>query len=171
MSINITKIQELSEIYPTARDCRMQAESYKDALPCYKYLEDLRSSIPKELYAFNLRELLKYNTNNVSVEMRLRMLDGVSWEDIMYQDEIDALNNFESEITIYRGTDAFEDTPGLSWALRKSVADSEPFNRGRVFKAVIPKKNILAYFAHEEDETEIIAHVTSGYTIIEEAGC
>lgn len=105
---------------------------------------------------------------NVSVEMRLRMLDGVSWEDIMYQDELDAINNFEPEITIYRGTDLSEDMPGLSWALRKSIAASEPFNRGKVFKAVIPKEKILVYFAHEEDETEIIAHITSGYSIIEE---
>lgn len=168
MSINLTKIQELSKIYLTASDCRLKSTSPMDALPCYEYLESLRSLIPKELYAFNLRALLQFNTKNVSIEMRLRMLDGVSWEDIMYQDELDAINNFESEITIYRGTDSFEDTPGLSWALRKSIADSEPFNRGKVFKAVIPKENILVYFAHEEDETEIIAYVTSGYTIIEE---
>jgi len=168
MSINLTKIQELSKIYPTASDCRLKSKSPMDALPCYEYLESLRSLIPKELYAFNLRALLQFNTKNVSIEMRLRMLDGVSWEDIMYQDELDAINNFESEITIYRGTDSFEDTPGLSWALRKNIAASEPFNRGKVFKAVIPKENILVYFAHEEDETEIIAYVTSGYTIIEE---
>ena len=55
----------------------------------------------------------------------------------------------------------------MSWALRKSEADSVPFNRGRVFKAVIPKEDILVYLAHEEDETEIIANVTSGYAIIE----
>ena len=33
--------------------------------------------------------------------------------------------------------------------------------------ATIPKSSILLYFAHEEDEGEIIAHVTSGYTVIE----
>jgi hypothetical protein len=50
------------------------------------------------------------------------MLDGVSWNDIMYQDELDAINSFESEITIYRGTDSSENLPGLSWAIRKGVA-------------------------------------------------
>lgn len=168
MSINMTKILELSKIYPTASDCRRKSKSPMDALPCYEYLESLRSIIPKELYAFNLRALLQFNTKNVSVEMRLRMLDGVSWEDIMYQDELDAINNFDSEIIIYRGTDLSEDMPELSWTLRKSIAASESFNRGKVFRAVIPKKKILVYFAHGEDETEIIAHVTSGYSIIEE---
>lgn len=85
----------------------------------------------------------------------------------MYQDELDAIEGFEPFIIIYGGTDPSEEKPELSRALRKSVADSVPFNRGRVFKVVIPKENILVYLAHEEDETEIIANVTSGYTIIE----
>jgi hypothetical protein len=59
----------------------------------YEYLDSLRPLIPKELYAFNLRALLQFNTKNVSVEMRLRMLDGVSWNDIMFQDELDAINS------------------------------------------------------------------------------
>ena len=168
MSINLTKIRELSEMYPTDRDCRMKFSSSMDALPCYEYLESLRPSLPKDLYAYNLRALLQFSTKNVSVEMRLRMLDGVAWDDIMYQDEIDTINNFESEITIYRGTNPSEEIPGLSWALQKSIAASEPFNRGKVFKAVIPKEKILVYFAHEEDETEIIANVTSNFVVIED---
>lgn len=90
------------------------------------------------------------------------MLEGVIWDDIMFQDELDAIETFDSEITIYRGTSPDEDKPGLSWALRKSVADSEPFYKGRLFKATNPKENILVYLSHQEDETEIIANVTSG---------
>lgn len=167
MSINKKKILMYEETFPSARDCRMKSVSPRNALPSYEYLESIRHSIPKELYAYNLRNLLQWNTENVSPEMRLRMLEGVSWEDIMYQDELDAIEKFDSLITIYRGTDPSEEKPGLSWALRKSEADSVPFNRGRVFKAVIPKEDILVYLAHEEDETEIIANVTSGYAIIE----
>lgn len=55
MSINLTKIQELTRIFPTANDCRLKSKSPMDAVPCYEYLESLRSLIPKELYAFNLR--------------------------------------------------------------------------------------------------------------------
>lgn len=36
MSINISKIQNMSEIYPTAADCRMKANSPFDVLPCYE---------------------------------------------------------------------------------------------------------------------------------------
>lgn len=95
------------------------------------------------------------------------MFEGVSWEDIMYQDKLDAIEGFEPFITIYRGTDPNEEKLGLSWTLRKSVADSVPFYRGRVLKAIIPKEDILVYFAHEEDKMEIIANATSEYTIIE----
>ena len=169
MSIDIARIIKLSEVYTSANECRMKATSPSDVYPCYEYLESIRHSIPKELYAYNLRALLQFCTEKVPPEMRLRMLEGVSWEDIMYQDELDAIKSFKPTITIYRGTDPGEKIPGISWALRKSVADSYPFNKGRVFKAVIPKESILVYLAHEEDESEIIAHVTSGYTIIEDA--
>lgn len=33
------------------------------------------------------------NTANVSVELRLKMFEGVDPRDIMYQDELDAINN------------------------------------------------------------------------------
>lgn len=170
MSINIANIRELSKTYPNDIDCRSKATSMLNALPCYEYLESIRTSIPHQLYTYNLRALLQYNTANVPADMRLRMLEGVFWDDIMYQDEIDAINSFEPEIIIYRGTYPTEDTPGLSWTLRKSIAESEPFNHGRVFKAIIPKEDILLYLAHQEDESEIIANVTSGYTIIKDYG-
>lgn len=61
MSINMTKIRELSKIYPTVSDCRRRSKSPMDALLCYEYLESLHSLIPRELYAFNLRALLQFN--------------------------------------------------------------------------------------------------------------
>lgn len=82
MSINKKKILMYEEIFPSARDCRMKSVSPRNALPSYEYLESIRHSIPKELYAYNLRNLLQWNTENVSPEMRLRMLECVSWEDI-----------------------------------------------------------------------------------------
>lgn len=86
----------------------------------------------------------------------------------MYQDELDAINKELGEtITIYRGVPASETIPGLNWAKHKWVAEGSEFNKGKVFMATIPKSSILLYYAHEEDEGEIIAHVTSGYTVIE----
>ncbi|MCQ2472229.1 MAG: hypothetical protein MJ147_09365 [Clostridia bacterium] len=166
MSINDAKILKWVGKYPSAFDCRMKLKSPLDALPCYEYLESIRTQIPNELYAYNLRSLLEFNTANVPVEMRLRMLKDVTWNEIMYQDELDAISRFDSQITIYRGTNSSEKKPGISWTLQKSIAYSEPFNRGRVFKATISKESIIAYFAHKENEEEIIANVNSEYSIV-----
>ncbi len=106
------------------------------------------------------------NTANVSNELRLKMLEGVDREDLMYQDELDAIKMFDDCITIYRGTSPKESVPGICWTIYKHVAEGSEFNFGRVFKAVIPKSSVIMHFAHEEAEGEIIAHVTSGYTII-----
>ena len=59
--------------------------------------------------------------------------------------ELDAIAGFDDYISVYRGTTQQEDTPGISWTTRKSVAEDYPFNRGRVFRAVIPKSAILLY--------------------------
>lgn len=168
MSLDEGKWWNQIDDHPEVNDCIGQSKTPIDARPSYEFLYNLKGSIPKELYAFYFRRILQMNTANVSIDLRLKMFEGVEWEDIMYQDELDAINGFDEEISIYRGADKNEEIPGISWTIRKHVAIEYPFNRGRVFKAVIPKKDILLYLAHEEDEGEIIAHVSSGYEIIEE---
>jgi hypothetical protein len=84
----------------------------------------------------------------------------------MFQDELDAINSWDENIIIYRGAESSEQTPGLSWSIHRHIAEHSEFNRGRVFKAVIPKNQILLYLAHEEPEDEIIANVTEGYEIL-----
>lgn len=168
MSIDRGKIAKYQEQYPQIMDCIGQSKTVHDALPSYIFLRDLRPEIPKELYAFYFRKLLQMSTANVSIELRLEMFEGITPEDIMYQDELDAIDKtFDEYITVYRGTSKNEDVPGLSWTLRKYIAEGT-FYEGRLFEARIPKSSILLYFAHEEDEGEIISHVTSGYKIIEE---
>lgn len=152
--------------YPQVLECIGKSKTPLDAYPSYEYLKSIRADIPKELYAYYLRKLLQMNTMNVSKEMRLDMLSGVIWEDIMYQDELDEIKSWEEYITIYRGTDENEQTPGLSWTIYRHVAENSNFNRGRVFKALIPKNQILLYLAHNEDEGEIIANVTDGYELL-----
>jgi hypothetical protein len=158
-------LKQLSE-YPQVSECIGKSKTPLDALPSYEYLNDIRKEIPKELYAYYLRTLLKMSTRNVSKEMRLNMLNGVLWEDIMFQDELDAINSWNENIIIYRGAESSEQTPGLSWSIHRHIAEHSEFNRGRVFKAVIPKNQILLYLAHEEPEDEIIANVIEGYEIL-----
>lgn len=155
--------------YPSVLECISQSKTKTDALPSYQYLFNLKDNIPKELYAYYFRKILQMNTANVSNEFRLQMFEGVDREDIMYQDELDAIDNdFDDIITVYRGASPEEIEPGICWTIYKSVAEGSEFNQGKVFMARIPKSSILLYFAHEEDEGEIIVHVTSGYEVIEE---
>ena len=158
-------LKQLSE-YPQVSECIGKSKTTLDALPSYEYLNSLRKDIPKELYSYYLRKLLQFNTANVPKEMRLNMLNGVLWEDIMFQDELDAINSWDENIIIYRGAESSEQTPGLSWSIHRHIAEHSEFNRGRVFKAVIPKNQILLYLAHEEPEDEIIANVIEGYEIL-----
>ena len=160
-------INQLND-YPKVGECIRQSKTPTDALPSYKYLYDLRSDIPKELYAYYLRKLLQFNTANVSVELRLQMFQGVDRNDIMYQEELDAIGSFGQSVVVYRGTSKEEAEPGLSWSLRRDVAESSDFYRGRLFIAKIPTSSILLYLSKEEDEEEIVAHVIDNYEIVDD---
>ena len=151
--------------YPEVADCIRQSSDPHDALPSYEYLYKFKGKIPKELYAHYLRTLLQFNTANVSVEMRLKMLEDVDRNDIMFQKELEAIRGFGETITVFRGTSKEEELPSLSWSLKRYIAESSDFYRGRLFKATIPTSKILLYLSQEEDEEEIIAHITSNSEI------
>lgn len=164
MAINEDRINELNRKYPMVCECRSKSTSTLDALPSYEYLRNLRDDIPEELYAFWFRELLKFNTAKVSDELRLEMFEGVKRENIMYQEELDALKSFDDVITVYRGASADEDPPGICWSLKKYVA--EEYFEGHddvLFVADVSKKDILAYFSKNNIEEEIIVKVEKDY--------
>ena len=162
MSLDEGKWRTQCDGFPDARDCRMKSTEILDALPSYEYLFSLKKEMPKELFAYIYRELLKWNTANVSVDLRLKMFEGIDPSDIMFQNELDTIEGFGDSITVYRGALKDEDPPGLSWSLRKDVAENSDYYQGKLFIAEIPKSAILLYI-HDENEEEIIAHVTSGY--------
>ena len=153
--------------YPEVDDCIRKSERMDNALPSYEYLFSLKDRIPKELYACYFRKLLQFNTRNVPIELRLKMFEGVKQTDIMYQDELDAIQSFGDEIILYRGTSKNEKEPGLSWSRRRDIAEGT-FSEGRIIIAKVPTSSILLYLAHEEDEGEVIAHVTSNYIVEDE---
>ena len=166
MSLDERKWKRYDELFPEASLCIRQSNSMINSLPCYEYLYKLKPNIPTELFAYYFRNLLQMNTGNVSPELRLKMFEGLNPQDLMYQDELDAIENeFDDIVIAYRGTTPEEDTPGISWTIYKWVAEGT-FDRGRLFKARIPKKDILIYFCHNEDEGEIVANVLSDYEII-----
>ncbi len=168
MSIDKNLCFKQLENHPEVDDCVRQSKSPTDATPSYEYLYALKSNIPKELYAYYLRKLLQFNTANVSVELRLQMFQGVDRNDIMYQEELNAICDFGQNIVVYRGTSKEEVEPGLSWSLRRDIAESSDFYRGRLFIAEIPTSSILLYLSKEEDEEEIVAYVTDNYKVIDD---
>lgn len=135
----------------------------ENSCEAYKYLYSLKNSIPKELYAYRLRELWKMKTHQVPTELALHMFEGVLPEDIMYEDELKRIKQLDDFVTVYRGAEISEEKPRLSWTLRKSVATSSDFARGILFKAKVPKEDILLYIAHDGDEEEVVVHVTANY--------
>ena len=168
MGIDKKKVIRQEQAYPEVGKCIGKSETKTDALPSYKYLYALKSKIPKEVYAYYLRRILSYNTANVSVEFRLKMLESVEREDIMYQEELDAIQSFGDSITVYRGESKEEEKPGLSWSRKRYIAESGDFYQGRLFVATIPTSAILVYLSKDTDEEEIIAHVTENYEIEDE---
>lgn len=126
MSLDEKKWMDQIDQYPEIKDCVRQSTTGDDARPSYQFLYERKNSIPKELYAYYFRLILKYDTAKVPVDLRVKMFDGVTWEDIMFQDEIDAIKGFEDQITIYRGTNKDEVIPGLSWTLKERVAKGYP---------------------------------------------
>lgn len=94
---NICKDKDYIRVYKRITELRFP----DDALPVYKYLYSLKGEISKELYAYLYRGLLQFNTKNVPVDFRLKMFEGISQDDIMYEDELNTIrNDFSDIITI-----------------------------------------------------------------------
>ena len=140
----------------------------ENPLKGYEKLLEFKATLPKELYAYWLRTLWKMNTNGLSPSLSLQLFSDVSPEDLMYEDELEAIKNFEDVITIYRGTDKTESVPLMSWSMRKDIASQSHFARGRLFVARIPKTKVIMYISHDGDEEEIVAYVESGFEIIDD---
>lgn len=165
--MDIKKAVKQSEEHPEVDS--IISKTLADTEEGYRYLYSLKNSIPKELYAFYLRKIWNMKTDGLSVDLALKMFEGVQPEDIMYEEELEAIKQFDECITIYRGASIAERVPRLSWTLRRSVAaNSSDFANGRLFIAKVPKKDILLYLAKDCDEEEVVVHVTEGYEIVDD---
>ena len=90
------------------------------------------------------------------------MFEGIAFEDIMYPEELAVYSCWPNSITIYRGAKSDEKVPGVSWTLDRKIAENE-FYDGKLWEAVIDKKDVLAYFSKDETEEEIVTNVTAGF--------
>lgn len=156
--------ERLQELFKNERnlplkDCIMRL--MMDPTEGFNYLISLRDNVDLEAYAMYVRMLTQTNTHGVPLETLLKAYDGLRQEDLMSEEEIEKLAAMPDELTIYRGTDALEFPPRISWSLLERKA--RIFENGQMYKAVINKKDILAYYSSNGDEEEIIAHVTDNF--------
>lgn len=130
----------------------------------FNELEIQRGIIPKDMYSFYLRMLFQANTNNAPIELILRAFKNVNKSNLMDRKEMRKFNMLPNEITIYRGTDAGEIKPRLSWSLDEKIA--RQYYTGALFKAVIDKNQVIAYFDSNTNENEIVAYVPKAFSRI-----
>lgn len=155
------RLQELfkNEKNLALKECIMHL--MMDPTEGFNYLISLRNDVDLEAYAMYVRILTQTNTQGVPLEILLKAYEGLRQEDLMSKEEIDKLSDMPEELIIYRGTDALEFPPRISWSLLERKART--FENGQMYKAKINKKDILAYYSSNGDEEEIIAHVTDDF--------
>ena len=105
---------------------------------------------------------------NVSKDELVQYFKEAPKEFLMDKDDMKVYNNFDDEITIYRGLNAMEKSEeAMSWSL--SIDTAKWFatrfnNNGNIYKAKIKKENILAY-CNRRNEKEIIVDYKKIYNI------
>ncbi|CUX69948.1 hypothetical protein BN3590_03796 [Clostridium sp. C105KSO15] len=130
----------------------------------FEKLLSIRAQVDKTAYAMYVRMVIQMDTHRVPLEMLFEALNELKQEDLMSEEEITKLNAMPEMLIIYRGTDANEYPPRISWSLLEDKA--RWFEQGKMYKAIINKHDIYAYFCSNGDEEEIIAHVTDNFASV-----
>lgn len=187
---NITKFKNFSDFVREqyALDFLQEVEQFISPKDFSEYLVSA--------YTYRNDILKLYNISNVvlSLDERLKLESNYleSFRQIIPQfamdkEDLHIYNNFDEEITIYRGLSEYnkEHIKGLSWTIDKNIAknrfgnvfidengtvqrvDENPGSTpldGYVYKAKINKKDIFAY-CNERNEQEVIVDYTKLYDI------
>lgn len=154
------KLNILLQNKRNARLCETLSAS-KNPTERFNFLISLRNEVDIEAYAMFVRILTQKDTHHVPLEILLKEYDGIKQDLLMSKEEIDKLALLPDKLIIYRGTDLFEYPPRISWSLIESNA--RMFENGQLYRAVVNKREILAYYSSNSDEEEIIAHVTDNF--------
>ena len=164
MAFKESKRGELLLKYPALKPFLTANRGMVKPASLYQQLDSLHGKISNEAYAHALRRLLKMSTLGVSNELRINMLRKVRQEEFMTKDELAKLVALPGVVTVFRGAAYEEETPGLSWTLDRHIA-SDKFYEGKLFKAEVPKDEIIAYIA-DQCEEEILVDVKQ-FSVVE----
>ena len=117
---------------------------------CYKKLMKVKTILPKDVFGLYLRKICQSDTEDFSYNM-LRNLYKDLGDNLMRQHEIDYISELPNSIEIYRGTENEKEIlPRISWSLDIKVA--QVYAAKHLFKAIIPKDKIIAYYSSNEKE-------------------
>lgn len=135
--------------------------TYFDSKEKFDYLLSIKNKVEKDAYAMFTRIAIQTDTYGVSIETLLKVLEGLTQRDLMTKEEICKLEKKPEMLTIYRGTDPDEYPPRLSWSLMEDKA--RQYDQGQMYRALINKNKIFAYFCSNTNEEEVIAYVTDSF--------
>lgn len=120
-------------------------------LTFFKYTKDFLSNEDYSEFLSTVWTYTEYPNNDTNVTTR-ELVSYFKKSDkniLMSKDELEAYNKLEDKITIYRGVKPKAKVRALSWTTDKKVAKwfADRYEKnGKVYNAVIDKKDVLAYF-------------------------
>lgn len=129
-------------------------------LTFFKYTKDFLSNEDYSKFLSTVWMYTEYpnNDTNVSTRELLSYFNKSDKNILMSKDELEAYNKLDDLIAVYRGVKPGAKVKALSWTTDEKVAKwfADRYEKnGKVYKAVIDKKDVLAYFLNR-NEYEVV---------------
>lgn len=132
-------------------------------LTFFKYTKDFLSNEDYSKFLSTAWTYTEYPNNDANVSTRelLSYFKKADKSILMSKDELEAYNKLDDLIAVYRGVKPGAKVRALSWTTDKKVASwfaDRYKKRGKVYKGVIAKKDIFAYFLGRGEYEVVINH-------------
>lgn len=132
-------------------------------LTFFKYTKDFLSNEDYSKFLSTAWTYTEYPNNDVNVSTRelIYYFKKADKNILMSKDELEAYNKLDDLIAVYRGVKPGAKVRALSWTTDKKVASwfaDRYKKRGKVYKGVIAKKDIFAYFLSRNEYEVVINH-------------
>lgn len=131
-------------------------------LTFFKYTKDFLSNEDYSKFLSTAWTYTEYPNNDANVSTRelIYYFKKADKNILMSKDELEAYNKLDSVIAVYRGVKPGAKVKALSWTTDKKVARwfADRYEKnGKVYMAVIDKKDVLAYFLNR-NEYEVVVN-------------
>lgn len=132
-------------------------------LTFFKYTKDFLSNEDYSKFLSTAWTYTEYPNNDANVSTRelIYYFKKADKNILMSKDELEAYNKLDDLIAVYRGVKPGAKVRALSWTTDKKVASwfADRYEKnGKVYKGVIAKKDIFAYFLSRNEYEVVINH-------------